>query len=208
MITVHIENIKELRVGPNAHSEIATLLPDQTVESVEDRWMTIIYTLEDEYKTLNVIAPTAEILAQWFTTLSQLRQLRLNFMSGTIHRTSSARALWDRHHFAGADSSRDNKLSLKEVKALCQRLNFGGKEDEIGRRFMQVDKGNKGHLTYEEFQDFVERLKERPDIAKVYDSIKGSGQFDIKVFQKFMKDTQKVSVSSLSSPCLFHLTIS
>ncbi|CAG8727272.1 5261_t:CDS:2, partial [Acaulospora colombiana] len=190
----HIENIKELRIGSHAHSEIASLLPNQSIESVEDRWLTIIYTIEDEYKTLNVIAPTAEILAQWFTTLTALRQLRLDFMTGTIRRSSSARALWDRHHFAGADSSKDNKLSLKEVKSLCQRLNFGGKEEEIGRRFMEADKGNKGHLTYDEFQDFVARLKERPDVAKVFDSIKGAGNFDFKTFQGFMKDTQKASI--------------
>jgi phosphatidylinositol phospholipase C, delta len=170
---------------------------------VEDRWLTIIYTLEDSYKTLNVIAPTAELLSKWFDTLTQIRQLRVDFMGGILHSGSSiGNELWERHHFAGADVSKDDLLSYREVKALCWRLNFGGTEAELRKRFMESSKDHliTSSLTREEFRDFVKRLKERPDIAKVFETTRGGKDFNFSVFEHFMRTCQKVSILFLCVP--------
>ncbi|KAG8824199.1 Phospholipase C, partial [Serendipita sp. 399] len=188
---IHIENIKELRAGPSAHSEISTLLPEQDPSKIEDRWLTVIYTIEDEYKTLHVITPTTQLFEEWYTTLVLLRQLRLDFMAGVFHASSQESELWERHHFSGADKSKDNKLSYSEVKNLCRRLNFGGTDDEVKRRFTQADVGGKGYLTYEEFRDFVRSLRERTEITTIYEEIKKGGPLTFEVFEAFMKDCQK-----------------
>lgn len=164
---------------------------------MEDRWLTIIYTLEDSYKTLNVIAPTSELLTKWFDTLTKIRQLRVDFMGGILHSGSSVgNELWERHHFSGADVSKDGLLSYREVRALCWRLNFGGTEAELQKRFMESAKDHllTNSLTRDQFRDFVRRLKERPDIAKAFDMTRGGKEFNFAVFENFMKTCQKVSI--------------
>ncbi|KAG9023978.1 Phospholipase C, partial [Serendipita sp. 407] len=192
---IHIENIKELRLGSSAHSEMSTLLPDQDPLKIQDRWLTIIYTVEDEYKTLHVIAPTTQLLDQWYTTLVLLRQLRLDFMAGVFHGSSQESELWEKHHFSGADRSKDNKLSYSEVKSLCRRLNFGGTEDEVKRRFKEVDVGHKEYLTYEEFREFVRQIRERTELRAIYEEVKKGKPFTFQVFEEFMRDCQKSTLS-------------
>jgi phosphatidylinositol phospholipase C, delta len=206
--TVYLENVKEIRLGSSAHSEIRAILPDTDISKFEDRWLTIIYTLEDSYKTLNVIAPTAELLSKWFDTLIQVRQLRVDFMGGILHSGSSiGNELWERHHFAGADVSKDDLLSYREVKALCWRLNFGGTEAELQKRFMESAKDHliTSSLTHDEFRDFVKRLKERPDIAKAFETTRRGEDFNFAVFKNFMKTCQKVSFLFLCVPHLNNL---
>ena len=161
---------------------------------MEDRWLTVIYTIEDEYKTLHVIAPTAELLDQWYTTLSQLRQLRLDFMAGLLHSSAAHTdgALWDRHHFAGADKKKDNQLEWSEIKALCRRLNFGGSEDEVKRHFKECDADGRGTLTFDEFQIFIGRLRRRPEISIIFEEARRGEAFTLPVFERFMREQQKV----------------
>jgi phosphatidylinositol phospholipase C, delta len=200
---VYLENVKEIRLGSSAHSEIRAILPDTEISTVEDRWLTIIYTLQGSYKTLNVIAPTAELLSKWFETLTQVRQLRVDFMGGILHSGSSiGNELWERHHFAGADVSKDDLLSYREVKALCWRLNFGGTEAELKKRFMESAKDHliTSSLTHDEFRDFIRRLKERPDIAQAFETTRRGKDFNFSVFEDFMKTCQKVSILFLYLP--------
>lgn len=173
---------------------MALLLPHEDTAALEDRWLTIIYTIEDSYKTLHVIAPTADILTQWYETLSQLRQLRLDFMAGILQSSTQGSEVWNRHHFAGADKSGDQRLDFSEVKLLCRRLNLGQKESEIKRRFEEADKEGNKTLSYEEFRDFVIKLKERTELRPIFDEIKGKGDFTYTIFETFMKNTQKVGI--------------
>lgn len=127
-----------------------------------------------------------------------MRQLRVDFMGGVFHSTSSVgNELWERHHFAGADTSKDALLSYHEVKALCQRLNFGGSEAELRQRFLEVSKDNSisSSLTQSEFRGFIRKLKERPDIKTVFDNARGDKEFSFSVFEQFMKNSQKVRFS-------------
>jgi phosphatidylinositol phospholipase C, delta len=167
-------------------------LPVKSDADIEDRWLTIIYTIEESYKTLHVIAPTADILRQWYDTLTRLRQLRLEFMAGVFHSTMQSTEVWNRHHFAGADKSGDKRLDFQEVKSLCRRLNFGGKESEIRRKFDEADKEHNKSLSYDEFRDFVAKLKERPELTEIFKETKGDGEFTFSTFESFMKTTQKV----------------
>lgn len=162
----------------------------------ESKWLTIIYNIEEDYKTLHILAPTTIICRLWHVTLLQLQKLRLNFMMGSSS-AERAQTIWERHHWKGADTSGDGKLDLSEAKHLCRRLNLSGGDDEVRRRFSEADAGKKGFLTFEEFKTFVRRLKERPEVEKVYLEVKGQGEFDFACFQKFMKDIQKVCIYTI-----------
>lgn len=113
-------------------------------------------------------------------------------MSGVLHPTAHTSELWNRHHFAGADASQDKRLDFAEVKKLCRRLNLGAKEDDLKRRFEEADAENNGTLSYAEFRDFVRKLRERADVAPIYNELKGNGEFTFQVFEVFMKNCQKV----------------
>ena len=191
--TVSVENIKELRVGSRARQHIQHFhLPSD----FESKWLTITYNIEDDYKTLHILAPTTVICRLWHVTLLQLQKVRLDFMMG-LSSAERAQAIWERHHWKGADTSGDGKLDLSEVKHLCRRLNLSGGDDGVKRRFAEADAGKKGFLTYEEFKIFIRRLKERPEVEKVYLEVKGQGEFDFACFQRFMKNTQKVCISTI-----------
>lgn len=177
----------------------------KSATDIEDRWLTIIYTIEESYKTLHVIAPTADLLRQWYDTLSRLRQLRLEYMAGVFHSTMQSSEVWNRHHFAGADKSGDKRLDFQEVKSLCRRLNFGGKESEIRRKFDEADKAGNKSLSYDEFRDFVAKLKERPELNAIFKEIKGDGEFTFSIFESFMKNTQKVCLFLYIIPSLRRL---
>ncbi|KIM26484.1 hypothetical protein M408DRAFT_330623 [Serendipita vermifera MAFF 305830] len=205
---IHLENIKELRLGPSAHAEIHSILPTTDLAAVENRWLTIIYTVEDSYKTLNLIAPTPEVLNKWHTTLTQMRQLRIDFMGGVFHSAQSiGNELWERHHFAGADASKDALLSYDEVKSLCQRLNFGGSEAEIKQRFMEStkDHSTSSSLTEAEFKGFIRRIKERSEIKTIFDETKGEKEFTFPVFESFMKESQKSTLSTTELESIYRL---
>ena len=157
----------------------------------ESRWLTIIYSVEGDYKTLHIVAPTTVIFRLWHVTLLQLKKVRLDFMMG-LSSAERAQTIWERHHWKGADTSGDGQLDLSEVKGLCRRLNLSGGDSEVKKRFTEADVGGKDFLTYEEFRAFVRKLKERPEVEKVYLEVKGQGEFDFSCFQRFMKDVQRV----------------
>lgn len=157
----------------------------------ESKWLTIIYNVDGDYKTLHIVAPTEVVFRLWHVTLLQLKKIRLDFMMG-LSSAERAQTIWERHHWKGADTSGDGKLDLNEAKRLCRRLNLSGGDHEVKKRFTEADVGNKGFLTYEEFRTFVQVLKERPEVEKVYMEVKGQGEFDFACFQRFMKDIQRV----------------
>lgn len=163
----------------------------------ETKWLTIIYNVEGDYKTLHLVAPTTVIFRLWHVTLLQLKKIRLDFMMG-LSSAERAQTIWERHHWKGADTSADGKLDLDEAKLLCRRLNLSGGDTEVKKRFAEADAGKKGFLTFEEFTIFVRRLKERPEVEKVYMEVKGQGEFDFACFQRFMKDTQRVCTHTVS----------
>lgn len=81
-IAVPIETIKELRSAADARYYREQF---QLAQSYEERWITIIYILDGSYKTLHLIAATADAFKMWDTTLRKLYAVRLELMSGLGH---------------------------------------------------------------------------------------------------------------------------
>ncbi|KAF8607096.1 hypothetical protein BDV93DRAFT_520006 [Ceratobasidium sp. AG-I] len=185
---INIENIKELRVG-----EAARYYREQfkISQEREERWLSIIYTSDNKYKILHVVAFSKETAHLWHRTLSSLHVLRRSVMCGLV---SPAR-IWERHYWRGADMSRDEKLELEEMERLCRRLNVSLGKEEILKRFKSSDKGGKGYLDFTDFQQFVKTLQARPEIKRLWKKLKGDGLFDVEVFVRFMREEQKTDLS-------------
>jgi phosphatidylinositol phospholipase C delta len=76
---VTIENIKELCLGPDAQCYRQQF---QLAPGYQERWLSVIYALDGQYKTLYLIATTKAVFRMWDTTLRKLHQIRKDLMSG------------------------------------------------------------------------------------------------------------------------------
>lgn len=128
---VPIESIKEIRTGVDAryHREQFQLSQDY-----EDRWLTIIYILDGNYKTLHLIVTTREVFRMWEATLRQLHAIRKELMTG-LGNLEVRQALWEKQYWKGADEEQDQKLTFEEVEKLCKRLNINSSQDDLYRLF-------------------------------------------------------------------------
>ncbi|KAG2142733.1 1-phosphatidylinositol-4,5-bisphosphate phosphodiesterase 1 [Suillus bovinus] len=197
---IPIENIKELRFSSDARYYRQQF---QLAQDYEDRWITIIYILNGAYKTLHLISSTKDVFRMWDITLRKLYAIRQELMTG-LGNEEIRRAIWEKQYWKASDESSDQKLRFDEVEKLCRRLNVNTSTEELKRLFMQADTKCQGFLDFSEFQRFVKLLKARPDITLLYKKLcySNDGQFDFTVFEHFMRNTQK---STLSRPELLEL---
>jgi phosphatidylinositol phospholipase C, delta len=69
--------------------------------------------------------------------------------------------------------------------------------------FQQADAQKRNYLDFEDFRRFVKLLKGRPEIDRLFKKLRarntaGGNVFDFGVFEKFMREKQKVSFSLLT----------
>ncbi|KAG6827962.1 hypothetical protein H0H92_009820 [Tricholoma furcatifolium] len=186
---IPIENIKELRSGPDARYYREQF---QLAAEYEDRWLTIVYILDGAYKTLHLIAASRDDFRMWDTTLRRLYAIRQKLMSG-LGNLEMRQAIWEKHYWKGADEEHVQKLVFDEVAKLCRRLNINSSPSELQRLFKQADVQRRNYLDFEDFRHFVKLLKARPEIDRLYNKLRarGGGVFDFAVFERFMRDKQE-----------------
>lgn len=198
---IPIECIKEIRFGADARYDREQF---QLSAEYEDRWITIIYILDGNYKSLHLIAPTADVFHMWHITLRRLHAIRQQLMTG-LGNVEIRQALWEKHYWKGADEESDQKLEFSEVEKLCRRLNINSSSEDLFRLFKQSDVQNRGYLDFEAFRRFVKLLKARPELDRLYKKVKATngGQFDFNAFERFMKEKQKSKLSSTELQSIF-----
>ncbi|KAG1807342.1 PLC-like phosphodiesterase [Suillus subaureus] len=192
-IAVPIENIKELRFSSDARYYRQQF---QLAQDYEDRWITIIYILNGAYKTLHLISSTKDVFRMWDITLRKLYAIRQELMTG-LGNEEIRRAIWEKQYWTASDESSDQKLRFDEVEKLCRRLNVNTSTEELKRLFKQADTKCQSFLDFSGFQRFVKLLKARPDVTLLYKRLcySNDGQFDFSVFEHFMRNTQKSTLS-------------
>ncbi|KAF9531258.1 1-phosphatidylinositol-4,5-bisphosphate phosphodiesterase 1 [Crepidotus variabilis] len=198
---VPIECIKELRTGPQT-----TYYRQQfkQPESLEALWLTIVYIVEGNYKTLHIIAPDTHMFQAWSDAINKLITIRQGLMSG-LGNVEMRQNIWERQYWKGADEEGDQVLDFDDVERLCKRLNANVKPDELTKMFKDADTQNRGHLDYPQFQQFVRVLKRRPEVERMYATIclASGGQFTLAAFTKFLKESQKCHLSDSEIKSLF-----
>ncbi|KDR75207.1 hypothetical protein GALMADRAFT_157070 [Galerina marginata CBS 339.88] len=191
---IPIENIKEIRSGDDARYYREQF---QLSQDYQDRWLTLSYLLDGNYKTLHLIAATTDVFRMWDRTLRELHAIRLELMRG-LGNVEMRQALWEKHYWKGADEESDQKLTFEEVEKLCRRLNINSNGEDLLRLFKQADSQKHDFLDFDDFRRFVKLLKARPEIDRLYKKLKAdnNGVFDFGVFEKFMAEEQESSLSS------------
>ncbi|KAF9052313.1 PLC-like phosphodiesterase [Hymenopellis radicata] len=166
---IPIEAIKEIRSGQDAryYREQFQLAPEY-----EQRWLTIIYILDGNYKTLHVVAPTRDLHA-----------IRQELMKG-LGNVEMRQAMWEKHYWKNADEESDQKLVFDEVSKLCRRLNINTGAEDLYRLFKQADSQNRDYLDFQDFRQFVRLLKSRPEIDRLYKKHRTANGFDLAAFEK------------------------
>jgi phosphatidylinositol phospholipase C, delta len=126
-LIVPIENIKELRSASDARYYREQF---QLAQEYEDRWLTIIYIMDGNYKTLHLIASTKDVFQMWDITLRKLYAIRQQLMSG-LGNGEMRQAVWEKQYWKGADDGQDQKLDFEETERLCRRLNVNSSTDML-----------------------------------------------------------------------------
>lgn len=126
-----IEAIKELRSGKEARYYRTQF---SYPEEAESRWITIIYILQGNYKTLHILADTKEQFEQWDKALRKLYAIRQGLTS-CVGNTEVREAVWERQYWKGADEEGDQKLDFDDVERLCKRLHANLKKAEVQNLF-------------------------------------------------------------------------
>lgn len=130
-MAVPIENIKELRFSSDARYYRQQF---QLAQDYEDRWITIIYILNGDYKTLHLIASTNDVFRMWDITLRKLYAIRQELMMGPGNEDIRL-AIWEKQYWKASDELSDQKLHFDEVERLCRRLNINTSTEELMRLF-------------------------------------------------------------------------
>jgi phosphatidylinositol phospholipase C delta len=186
---IPIETIKELRSGSDARYYREQF---RLAQEYEDRWLTIIYVLDGNYKSLHLIAPDKEMFRLWDTTLRKLHAIRQELMSG-LGNIEMRQAVWEKQYWKGADTQSDQMLDFDDVERLCKRLNINSPTEDLFRLFKQADSQNRNFLDFTDFRRFVKLLKARPELDLLYKKIcsMNGGRLDFEAFTKFMRQSQK-----------------
>jgi len=134
-------------------------------------------------------------------------------MSGLGH-TETRLAIWEKQCWKRASEDQEQKLKFQDVEKLCKRLNIHSNTEDLSRLFrvrlelsrslarthllfpQGADKQQRGYLNFDDFRHFVKLLKARPEIDRLFEKLRsrGGGVFDLPVFEKFMREKQKVPV--------------
>ena len=179
-------------------------------EEMEERWMTVVYILDGTFKTLHIVADTQDVFQLWEKSLRSIYAIRQGLMTGRAS-AKLRQTILERQYWKGADEGGDKVLDFDDVQKLCWRLNANLTEKEL-RELFQVqnfvllpvifltffffvkgcDSKKNGCLDFPDFQKFVKNLQRRPDLEVIYERLSYGGRFDLAVFVKFMKESQRV----------------
>lgn len=205
----YIDDIQQIRLQRDARNYREEF---QIPIDCEPRWFTIIYADPDRtkgrpMKTMHLIAKTQHDFELWTSTLEDLSRHRHELMAGLAGSWQDDKTLlshWRREMaklYGDTPRSKDaENLDLASVESLCRSLHIHCSNNALRAQFDRSDIGSTGKLTFDEFKDFVRRLKSRSDIKDIYKSLLPEAQesLDIGNFFNFLKDTQGVDVQARS----------
>ncbi|ODV82758.1 hypothetical protein CANARDRAFT_204594, partial [[Candida] arabinofermentans NRRL YB-2248] len=199
---IEIDKIKNIRTGDDAKNYREEF---KVSSDYKDLWITIIYyntSKSNNIKALHVIAISKQDFDIFLRTMKNLlffkRQLNRS-ISGT---TDSE--LFTKLHWNNKVSENEN-LGFDGVLKLISKLHIHIHSDYIKGLFNMVDDKMKGHLTFEEFKQFVKLLRDRREFSDLLISLKTEepGRMNYKEFESFLIDIQQEVVESRTSSEVF-----
>ncbi|KIV84113.1 hypothetical protein PV11_06085 [Exophiala sideris] len=206
MKVFHIDNIKSIRSG----EEAASYQQELRGEAVDpDLCFTINYATSDsskQVKTLHLVAHHHADLRLWVDTLESLAKHREELMTiGSSERESVMRAHWASEMARRPDAAKSDGLELSAVQSLCRKLHIHAPEKELEEHFNSADVDYSKRLTYEQFKEFLRRLRERSDIRRIFNESKGFNLPGLTRFQftSFLQQVQGVNLALVPEPAIW-----
>jgi phosphatidylinositol phospholipase C delta len=201
----YIDDIKEVRVGPDARNyrEEHQISPE-----AESRWITIVFANPDRskgkpVKTMHLITPDDYTLELWTATLEHISRYRIGLMAGLAGSGQSdavLRAHWQREMSRlfpqGLKQGETESLDLAAVESVCRSLHINCSKNMLRAQFSKADVAGKGKLNFAEFRDFLSRLKDRKDVHAIYRNLASDFNegLTLQEFLDFLRDVQKEDV--------------
>ena len=203
----YIDDIQQIRLQGEARNYREEY---QISADSEPHWFTIIYADQDRakgrpLKTIHLVAPNQHEFELWTSTLNDLSKYRHDLMAGLAGSGQDEEILrghWRREmsKLFGETPHRvdEENLDFGGVKSLCTSLHIHASENLIRAQFNKADSTATGNLSFEEFKDFVRRLKRRMDIKEIYKATTADnvGGLDLGQFLGFLQHTQGIDVEA------------
>ena len=200
----YIDDIEEIRVQEKARNYREELkMPLDT----EARWFTIILADQDRakgrpVKMMHLVAPNQHIFELWTSTLEDIHKHRQELMTGLAgsgRTEKTLRAHWNRKMAKVQPQPQGGEfLDFEGVEALCRSLHLNCSKNLLRAQFSRVDAEGTNRLDFDQFTEFVKRLKYRPDIKEVYKTLVTDNLDGLSLagFLNFLKYTQGVDVDT------------
>ena len=201
----HVDDIHDIRAGDDTRHfrEDFNLTPTES-----EQWFTILYadqTRSKQQKTMHLIARCKEDVTLWIDTLEALSKHRIDLMTGltgSIEREHIIRAHWEREtarrSVVNLSADDEDTLDLQAIENLSRSLHIHCPKAALHKQFQLADSTNSGRLDYNEFKDFVRRLKERNDLKTIYSALTHDSGFVLSndQFLHFLQTTQGIDTST------------
>ena len=123
-------------------------------------------TSDNQERTLDLIAPSPDIFNMWpgglQALVKALQDQRDNFSLDALF----LKSLWDR-----ADSDDSGTLTIREVVQLVASINVNLPAEKIKNMYKSFDTDQNGLLDFNEFIEFMNYLRKRPDVEAIWEAI-------------------------------------
>ena len=201
----YIDDIQQIRLQADVRNYREEF---QISAESEPRWFTIIYADQDRskgrpLKTMHLVAQSQTDFELWTSTLDDLSRHRHELMAGlagSFQDDKTLKSHWNREmarlHGDAAHRENDENLDFASVESLCRSLHIHCSKNVLRAQFDRADIDKAGRLTFDEFKDFVRRLKHRNDIESIFKdlTVDATNTIDLDSFLGFLHNTQGVNV--------------
>lgn len=192
---LELDSIKDIRTGSMASNYREEY---GVSDLVADLWITIIYTVSNKLKALHVVAEDKQIFSLFFNCVCGLVRTRRELMESISvpDNEKFANIHWHRTVSERKEDEIKDTLTFEDVKKLCNKFHIYCSSKHLFKFFLVADVNQNGLLNFQEFQTFVELLKERPEVRKIWKKCtKGSKAMDFETFYRFLTHTQMEFIS-------------
>jgi phosphatidylinositol phospholipase C delta len=203
----YIDDVREIRSGPEARHYREEC---KYSENWQPYWFTIVYSdtvrSRGRTKTMHLIADDVGTISLWTSALDKVSRDRIEMMAGLLgtaeKNEKSAKRVWQlemQKRFNGSDHrAEEETMDLQGIIHLCHRLHINCSARTFNEHFDMADADRTGKLTQAQFLIFVDRLKERKDIAAIYRQYVPSErpEMDRQAFFAFLIKEQGVNVEA------------
>eukprot|EP00742_Colponemidia_sp_Colp-10_P007340 GILJ01007899.1.p1 GENE.GILJ01007899.1~~GILJ01007899.1.p1 ORF type:complete len:946 (+),score=206.27 GILJ01007899.1:50-2887(+) len=157
--------------------------------ALEHLSLSIIYLKDGQDRTLDVIFMNDKQYKLWVTAL-------IHFMRQHQHGVATTEIDQEKSYlqrmFNMADADRSGALHFDEVSTLVKKLNINMSKKYAKKIFSEFDVDSNGTVDFDEFASFLRRLKERPEVSDLFNSLtKGEEYMSVETLHHFLHTVQK-----------------